>query len=38
MEDIRIEGSSNVLIENVKISDFTGDGIIVSPLGFKNKQ
>ncbi len=32
---ICIEGSSNVLIENVEISDFTGDGIIVSPLGLK---
>ncbi|MCC9023446.1 right-handed parallel beta-helix repeat-containing protein [Bacillus nakamurai] len=32
---ICIEGSSNILVENVKISDFTGDGIIISPLGLR---
>ncbi len=32
---ICIEGCLNVVIDNVEISDFTGDGIIVSPSGLK---
>lgn len=32
---ICIEGSSNILVENVNISNFTGDGIIISPLGLR---
>lgn len=32
---ICIEGCSNVVIDDVNISDFTGDGIIVSPRGLK---
>ncbi|AKL85480.1 right-handed parallel beta-helix repeat-containing protein [Bacillus atrophaeus] len=32
---ICIEGSLNILVDNVSISDFTGDGIIVSPRGLK---
>ncbi|CAL1525181.1 right-handed parallel beta-helix repeat-containing protein [Bacillus sp. PS93] len=35
---ICIEGCSNVVIDDVKISDFTGDGIIVSPRGLKTNQ
>ncbi|WPP37167.1 right-handed parallel beta-helix repeat-containing protein [Bacillus sonorensis] len=30
---ICVEGASNVLIENVRIADFTGDGIIISAGG-----
>jgi hypothetical protein len=32
---ICIEGCSNVVVDDVNISDFTGDGIIVSPRGLK---